>query len=173
MSLINVGQYIGELPTTPGMQYLGTAFNMNKLVLFVQVAILIRMLVALLLGFLVGLAHGWRYQDNVGYKTYGAVCVGSAAFASINTYLFLLTNHAEPLANIAGIILGIGFLCAAVIFKDGNTISGLSTGATIWTTAAIGTACGTGLAGVGVGITLVVLLFHFLPRRVLKLTSEE
>ncbi len=173
MAIVDLAPYLAELPKTQGMAYLGKAFNMNSMVLFVQCAIIVRMLLALLLGFIVGLAHGWRYQDNVGYKTYGAVCVGSAAFAAINTYLYLLTNSAAPLFNYGGIIQGIGFLCAAVIFKDGNIIRGLSTGATIWTTAAIGAACGTGLPGVGIGIALVVLLFHILPRRIMAFTSEE
>ena len=128
---------------------------------------------ALILGFLVGLAHAKRYKDNVGYRTYGAVSVGAAAFAAINVYLYLITTTGDPLINIGGIIEGMGFLCAAIIFKDGNVIRGLSTGATIWATAAIGTACGTGLLGVAIGITIAVLLFHLLPTQLFKTTSEE
>jgi putative Mg2+ transporter-C (MgtC) family protein len=160
------------LPNTPGMAFLGTIF-VPELFWKVQVSIILRLAIALVLGSIIGLAHGWRYQDNVGFRTYGAVAVGAAAFSGLSTFVYLATGQGSALGNVGGIISGIGFLCAAVIFKDGNIIRGLSTAATVWATAAIGAACGTGLMAIGVGISLAILLFHLLPKQILKTTPEE
>lgn len=162
-----------QIPYVHGMEYLGSVFTPGPLLIKVHLTILGRLFLALVLGCLVGFTHGWRYHDHVGFRTYGAVAVGAAAFSSVCVFLYLATGQGAALGNFQGIMTGIGFLCGAVIFKEGAGIRGLSTAATVWATASIGVAAGAGLSGVALGIALIIVLFHLLPKRVLTATSED
>lgn len=134
----------------------------------VEVMYFLRITVACILGCCAGAAHVLSKHTKVmvGIKTYGAVALGAAAFTSIYSHIYLNTHAGNPvsvLQNLGSITTGIGFLCGAVIFKDSNMIRGLSTAATIWTTAAIGTAVGTGLFGIAILATILVMVFHLIP----------
>ncbi|MFC4727005.1 MgtC/SapB family protein [Coralloluteibacterium thermophilus] len=79
----------------------------------------------------------------------------------------------DPTRMAHGILTGIGFLCAGVIFRHGFSIQGLTTATTLWMTSALGMLFGVGLwglASVGTAVTLVVLVlfrlfYRYLPRR--------
>jgi uncharacterized membrane protein YhiD involved in acid resistance len=124
-----------------------------------------RLIVAFVLGCIAGITHSFSKTSTVtiSLKTYGAVALGSAMFSCIYTHLHFNTGSANPLQNLGSITTGIGFLCAAVIFKGETFIRGLSTAATIWTTASIGTACGCGLFGLAIMGTFIISIFHMLP----------
>ena len=86
------------------------------------------------------------------------ICLGSTIFMEIS----LAIGGSSPDRIASNIITGIGFLGAGVIFKDGLTISGITTATTIWITAALGMAVGAGeyfIALVGSIVVLIVLLF--------------
>ncbi len=109
---------------------------------------LIRAVVALLLGFLIGVERQWR-QRHAGIRTYSLVSLGSALFVMLS---ILLGEGADSARIPAQIVSGIGFIGAGVIFKGGQSVSGLNTASTIWTTAAVGALAGFGFlphAGVG------------------------
>ena len=86
------------------------------------------------------------YQGRAaGMRTYGLVCMASCALTVFSGYShFWWGSHLpaglapDPTRVIQGIVSGIGFLGAGVIMKDGFTISGLSTAASIWMCSAIG-----------------------------------
>ncbi|MAZ39745.1 MAG: hypothetical protein CMF49_06455 [Legionellales bacterium] len=118
----------------------------------------------LLLGILTGFTHDIKSKNYVGLRTYGGVALGAAAFTATATYLYLLTGKGNALQIIAGVTTGIGFLCAAVIFKEGSVVRGLATAASLWATAAVGIACGAGLFAPAIAITIVIVLFHFFPK---------
>lgn len=96
---------------------------------------------AFILGTAIGLERQLR-QRAAGLRTTVLVALGAAAFADMGERL-LGAQGATQL--IAYVISGIGFLGAGVIMKDGGTISGLNTAATLWCSAAVGAFSGAGL----------------------------
>lgn len=124
-----------------------------------------RLLLAALLGGLVGLDRENK-RRAAGLRTHVLVSLGSALVMITAAYIFEqyrgLTNM-DPARLGAQVISGIGFLGAGTIIKQGTTVKGLTTAASLWAVACIGLATGIGfytaaiLAGVVVFITLVLL----------------
>jgi putative Mg2+ transporter-C (MgtC) family protein len=113
-----------------------------------------RIVVALLLGVAIGIERQWR-QRMAGLRTNALVAVGAALFASIS----LLMNAT---ANPTQVVSGIGFLAGAVIFKEGFSLRGLNTAATLWATAAVGTLSGSGFiteAAIGAAVIIAANVF--------------
>ena len=115
-----------------------------------NVVIFMNLLGALLLGLLVGYERSFHGRA-AGMRTYGLVCMASAALTVIAGYpAFWYGGHAvnapfgDPTRVIQGIVTGIGFLGAGVIVKEGFSISGLNTAASIWAASAIGVMVGIG-----------------------------
>ncbi|WP_460841078.1 MgtC/SapB family protein [Noviherbaspirillum agri] len=105
---------------------------------------------ALLLGLLVGYERSYRGRA-AGMRTYGLVCMASAALTVIAGYpgdwyggQVVVGLGADPTRIIQGIVTGIGFLGAGVIMKEGFNISGLTTAASIWAASVIGVLVGVG-----------------------------
>lgn len=117
--------------------------------------IAIRLLLSFAIGTAIGLEREYR-SKAAGLRTMIMICLGSTIFTEIS--MNLGTNNPDRLA--ANIVTGIGFLGGGVIFKDGLTITGITTATTIWISAALGMAVGAGeyfIAVVGSGVVLVVL----------------
>jgi len=117
---------------------------------------LVRVLVALAIGAIIGGEREYR-SKAAGFRTLTLICLGSAVFTILS---LRLGAHSSPDRIASNIVTGIGFLGAGVIFKDGITISGLTTATSIWATAALGMAAGAGefrLAAVGLVLALIVL----------------
>ena len=143
-------------------QYLA-GFDPHYLLQKGELIFLLRLVIAVILGGLIGFSHSRRRRltTAVSIRTFALVTLGSCAFASIACHLFLITGELPNALQIMGpIVSGIGFLCAAVIFKEGVTVHGLSTAAGIWTSATIGTACGAGLFGIALVTSILVVLLH-------------
>ena len=103
----------------------------------------IRLIVALLLGALVG-AERQRRQRMAGLRTNALVAAGAAMFVMVSA----LAAHPDDSFRIAGqVVSGIGFLGAGVILRNGLSITGLNTAATLWCSAAFGTLAGYGMYG--------------------------
>jgi putative Mg2+ transporter-C (MgtC) family protein len=114
----------------------------------------LRLLVALSLGGLVGLERQWR-QRMAGTRTNALVAAGGAAFVMCG---LLLNNDPSAQGRIVSyVVSGVGFLGAGVIFKDGGTVRGLNTAATIWCSAAIGALSGLGALHLALILALIVL----------------
>lgn len=92
------------------------------------------------------------------------ICAGAALFTVVSVYGFGITDQARVAA---GIVTGIGFLGAGVILRrdDSNVVKGLTTAATIWITAGIGMAAGSGMYILAVAVTVMVFLVLILPWR--------
>ena len=130
---------------------------------------------ALLIGALIGFERTFHGRP-AGFRTHSLVCIASAILMIVTVYqsqwMTLLEHDAirtDPTRMAQGIMTGIGFLGAGVIFKEGLTVRGLTTAASIWVTAAIGILVGIGFwfaAVVGAVATLIVLaLFRFIESR--------
>jgi putative Mg2+ transporter-C (MgtC) family protein len=112
-----------------------------------------RVLIALLLGIAIGIERQWR-QRMAGLRTNALVAVGAALFASIS---ILMNATVNPTQVAAYVVSGIGFLAGAVIFKEGLSVRGLNTAATLWATAAVGTLAGSGfVAEAAIGAVAIV-----------------
>src|SRR5256885_13233941 len=131
-----------------------------------ELVILGRVLLALMLGGLIGMERTLRGRD-AGFRTHALVCLASTLLMMAAVYQgrWMSTNvigtiTIDPTRTAQGIMTGIGFLGAGVIFKEGLTVRGLTTAASIWITAAIGIQVGIGfyfVAVVGTLATLAVL----------------
>lgn len=120
-----------------------------------------RLLLALLLGASIGFERQWR-QKSAGLRTNTLVCMGSAAFLLLSAEI-----GGSATGRVASyIISGIGFLGAGVIMKDGVSVRGLNTAATIWCSAAVGSMCGLGLYKEALISTGAIILTHITLRPV-------
>ncbi len=102
--------------------------------------LIIRLCIALLFGAIIGFEREYR-SKAAGFRTITIITLGSTLF-TIASFKLGAPNNPDRIAS--NIITGIGFIGAGVIFKDGLTISGLTTAATIWIAAALGMAIGIG-----------------------------
>jgi len=108
------------------------------------------LLLALVIGGLIGLERTYSGRP-AGFRTHVLVCMASALLMMVTVYqplwlstLPMETVRTDPTRMAQGVMTGIGFLGAGVIFKEGLTVRGLTTAASIWITAAIGTLLGIG-----------------------------
>ena len=109
------------------------------------VDITLRLLVALLLGGLIGIERDLRSKD-AGIRTHFLVALGSALFCVVSQFGFGV-DLKDSSRVAAQVVSGIGFLGAGTIIfqKDKNVVRGLTTAAGLWVSSAMGLACGTGL----------------------------
>ncbi|MDK1027558.1 MAG: MgtC/SapB family protein [Actinomycetota bacterium] len=112
-----------------------------------------RVLIAAMLGVMLGLERQFSNKD-AGLRTYALVASGSALFTVLSIEGF---DAADTSRVAAQIVTGIGFLGAGLIFRRGVNVQGLTTAAGLWSVAAIGMAAGTGLWGLAIVVTVIVL----------------
>jgi len=125
-----------------------------------------RLLAAVLAGGLIGLERSFRGRP-AGFRTHTLVCMASTVLMLITVYEWQwIQSHTpdsirmDPTRMAQGIMTGIGFLGAGVIFKEGITVRGLTTAASIWITAALGILIGIGFyfpAAVTTALAIFVL----------------
>ena len=116
---------------------------------------------ALLLGLAVGYERSYHGRA-AGMRTYGLVCMASAAItAMIGFPEYWFGGGTRVLGGgdlshvVQGVVTGIGFLGAGVIMKEGLSISGLTTAASIWVTSVVGILIGVGFFAAGVSLALL------------------
>jgi putative Mg2+ transporter-C (MgtC) family protein len=120
-----------------------------------------RLIIAFVLGALVGAERQWR-QRTAGLRTNCLVALGSAMFVMMGG---LVADGDGSQGRVAAyVVSGIGFIGGGVILKEGFTIRGLNTAATLWCTAAIGTLAGLGRTSLSFFGTLAVLAANLLLR---------
>lgn len=131
-----------------------------------------RLLAGMALGLLIGYERQ-RKQRPVGLHTTGLVATGAALYASIQPAF----GGGGADRVIANIVTGVGFLAGGVIIREGGTVSGLNTAATIWSTAAVGALAGLALyreaALAAVAILLMNVLIEPIARRIDQRTETK
>lgn len=126
---------------------------------WVQIALV---LVAVVCGGIVG-GERQRREKPAGLRTLMLVCLGSTLFTLVS---YAFTTTAGDSGRVAAqIVTGIGFLGAGVILHGRGSISGTTTAATIWVTAAIGMLTATGCAVGALGVSILIRLLLFVVRR--------
>jgi putative Mg2+ transporter-C (MgtC) family protein len=118
---------------------------------------------ALLLGMLIGLERQFR-QHPAGLRTNALVSVGAALFVSLTNLLASAT--ADPTRIASYVVSGVGFLGGGVILREGMNVRGMSTAATLWCSAAIGTLAGAGFPLHALLGTIVIVALHLTLRPV-------
>jgi putative Mg2+ transporter-C (MgtC) family protein len=115
-----------------------------------------RLLLSLFIGTAIGIEREYR-SKAAGLRTMIMICLGATIFTEIS----LAIGAASPDRIASTVVTGIGFLGAGVIFRDGLTVSGITTATTIWIVAALGMSVGAGqyfIALSGLAIVLIVLI---------------
>ena len=132
-----------------------------------EIEMVLRLLAALAAGALIGYERSYQGRP-AGFRTHALVCTASSLLMLVTVYEAAWVQTAaesirtDPTRMAQGIMTGIGFLGAGAIMKDGLSVRGLTTAASIWITAAIGILAGIGLyfpLVVSVAITVGVLSF--------------
>jgi len=120
-----------------------------------------RVILACFLGGLIGWERE-RHRNIVsaGIRTYGAISLGACAFGILS--FFVTTGDPSRIA--AQVVTGIGFLGGGIIFRQGDYVTGLTTAATLWATAAVGLAVAYGLYLIAFLIAILIFLLLYLPR---------
>lgn len=124
----------------------------------------LRMLLAFIAGGIIGFERE-RHKKPVGFRTYVLVCLGSAVITMVGVEAMQRAIdlsvgrdvvRVDPVRLSAQIVSGIGFLGAGTILHEKNTISGLTSAASLWVAAMIGIAIGYGYYFIGIMATFLV-----------------
>lgn len=127
------------------------------MIIITELILVARLALAALMGAFIGLereAHG----RPAGLRTHTLVALGSCLIMLISVYAFPDSSVRDPARLAAQVVSGIGFLGAGTILREGASIRGLTTAATLWVVAGIGLAIGSGFYLGGV-ITTIVSVF--------------
>ena len=135
---------------------------------------LIKLLLSCILGGIIGLERE-SVNRPAGFRTHMLVSIGSTLVMMINAIMISAYGdmvNLDPGRFGAAVISGIGFLGAGTIIKEGNSVKGLTTAASLWTVACIGLAVGAGYYSISVITTLTVLvileLFARMEKNIIK-----
>ena len=146
--------------------------GLNTILLELDVQMFLRLLVAMVLGALVGYERE-RAGKPAGVRTHDMVSLGAALFAVVSLHGF--GNAGDPARVAAQVVTGIGFLGAGAILHQRGYVQGLTTAASLlWVTAAIGLAVGVGMLRMSLATAILVfLLLRFGPRPKPKAAGDE
>ena len=149
---------------------------------------LIRLLFALVLGFMLGLERELT-NKYAGLRTHILVCLGACVFTLLSIYGFptfaagdnvipeQATGVRDTARIAAQIVTGIGFIGAGTVLRNGPMVFGLTTAATLWIAASIGMACGAGMFDVAIISTIfsvvVLTLIRVFERQILPVSGKQ
>lgn len=127
----------------------------------------LEMVLRLLLASASGAAIGYqrkRAGKPVGMRTYILITLGAALFTIVSVFGF--AGAVDPSRVAAGVVVGIGFIGAGVIFRGprNGEVTGLTTAASMWAAAAVGLAVGSGLYLISIVATLLIVISLMLSR---------
>jgi putative Mg2+ transporter-C (MgtC) family protein len=132
----------------------------------------IQLIISFFIGAIIGGEREYRTK-TAGLRTMIMIALGSTIFTELS--ITLGVNSPDRIAS--NIITGIGFLGAGVIFKDGLSISGITTATTIWVTAALGMAVGAAEYFIALGGTVVVIIvlsvFEIFSNKINQMNQER
>ncbi len=143
--------------------------------------VLIRVLFALLVGFIVGVEREYKNRP-AGLRTHVLVCLGACSIAVLESVqLHTSLTGVDPRFDVsitvgrmsAQVISGIGFLGAGTIFTAQKKISGLTTAAGLWNVACLGLMIGFGYYWLAFGIALLVILVLYLLGRFIRINTVK
>lgn len=119
--------------------------------------IVVRLLLAMILGGIIGIERG-RLNRPAGVRTHMVVCMGSTLVMLLGIQMATLDPNIDITRLGAQVVSGIGFLGAGTILKDGFSVRGLTTAATLWVVACVGLAVGGGFYIAAILTTILVFV---------------
>lgn len=125
--------------------------------------------VAVALSAVIGFERQWRNR-LAGLRTNTLVALGAASFV---VFASLIPGEASPTRIAAQVVSGIGFLGAGLIFREGLSIRGLNTAATLWCSAAIGVLSGAGFPAYAAVATAFVIFVNLLLRPIVSFINRQ
>lgn len=128
-----------------------------------EIEIILRLLLATVLGAGIGYQRE-RANKPAGLRTHSLIALGAALFTVASIFGF--GNGVDPSRVAAGVVAGIGFIGAGVIFRGmrGDGVAGLTTAASIWVAAAVGLAAGVGMYLVSFLVALITVILLVIPK---------
>ena len=120
--------------------------------------IIIKLIASIILGGAIGLERELR-SKSAGFRTMILICLGATMYTLFSQYLGHRTSPDRLASNV---VVGIGFLGAGVIFRSNSSVTGITTAATIWLTAALGVGIGIGWYSVAIAACVMMLIVLFL-----------
>ncbi len=130
---------------------------MNSVDLWLQATIIINTAIAAILGSIIGWERD-RAGKAAGPRTMALIAASSASIVAIGAVLNINSEFGDPTRALHAIMTGIGFLGAGLIFTNKvSGIQGITTAATVFSTAAMGVSVGLGFQVVGLGLTIIIL----------------
>ena len=122
--------------------------------------IIIRLILSAFLGGVVGLERE-RHNQPAGFRTHMILCLGASLITLVSIYMaesFGSSRNSDPTRIAAQVVTGVGFLGAGAILRFGGSIKGLTTAASLWTTAGIGLGIGAGFFYGSLLATLIIIV---------------
>jgi putative Mg2+ transporter-C (MgtC) family protein len=129
-----------------------------------QALLVFQLILAVFLGLVIGMDREAR-QQPAGLRTHMLVSLGACLFTQLSVYAF---PGGDPTRMAAQIVVGIGFLGAGTIVVQGNKPHHLTTAASIWATAAVGTAVGVGAWFLALAASVLIWIILALVRRLAR-----
>jgi putative Mg2+ transporter-C (MgtC) family protein len=124
------------------------------------------LVIAVILGALIGLERELR-KHPAGLHTNALVALGAAAYVMAG---MAIGDDTAPARIVGQVVVGVGFICAGLIWHRNGTVSGLNTAATVWCSCAVGVFAGFGLLGWALFVAILVVLanviFHAIGQRI-------
>ena len=124
------------------------------------------LVVAVVLGAAIGLERELR-KHPAGLHTNALVALGAAAYVMAG---MAIGDDTAPARIVGQVVVGVGFICAGLIWHRNGTVSGLNTAATVWCSCAVGVFAGFGLLGWALFVAILVVLanviFHAIEQRI-------
>jgi putative Mg2+ transporter-C (MgtC) family protein len=146
-----------------------------------ELGVLLKILLAAMSGALIGLERE-KHGRPAGLRTHLLVAAGACLMVIVSEGFYLKYHHlngvesslrVDPARVAAQIVSGIGFLGAGVIIKEGLSVRGLTTAASLWLVAGLGMAFGVGLLGPGLIATAVALFCLITLKRLEPLLKKD
>ncbi len=152
------------------LDILGDLRDLNLLSVCVRIAL------AMLFGGTIGFERGLR-QRAAGLRTHMLLCVGAASTMLVSQYIYASYGVGDPSRLSAQVLSGIGFLGAGtIIITRRNQIKGLTTAATLWVTACMGLAVGSGFLECAIvmylAVLVILLVVNLLDNKYLKVETS-
>lgn len=128
---------------------------------------LINSLIGILVGIIIGLERQWQ-QKLAGVRTTALVSFGACLFVMLS----VMMGDTSPTRVAAQVVSGVGFLAGGVIIRDGYSVSGINTAATLWCSAAVGAIVGAGFPVEGMAASFILMFANIALRGVSKKVDQ-
>lgn len=141
---------------------------------------LCKLLLSAILGGMIGLEREIHGRP-AGFRTHLLVSIGACLYVITSVHFYTVYGNfsgtvatgVDPGRVAAQVVAGIGFLGAGAIIREKSSVRGLTTAACLWVAAAIGVACGVGLFGISLAVTVMALISLLLLKRVEAMLTRD